>query len=97
MREQAASALEDDAVLVALSRDLHEAARLAHQRLKSLPDYQTIAEEAAAIEAILQPGEEIADRILCLNAVTSEGIEAREHAGLWKQGDYISAYFGVVL
>lgn len=84
-------------MLIALGRDLHEAAKLAHRRLKSLPDYQTIAAEAAAIESILQPGEAIADRILSLEAVTSEGIEARLHAGLWKRGDYISAYFGVVV
>ncbi|XAZ25647.1 hypothetical protein LVY75_21245 [Sinorhizobium sp. B11] len=82
----------DDTVLVLLCGELHEAARLAERRLDAMPDYADTAQEAAAIEEILQPGEAIADRMLCLRAMTSEGVEARLRAGLWKRGEYIGAY-----
>lgn len=82
----------DDAALIALSGDLHAAARLAHRQLRSMPDYATTRAEAVAIEEILQPGEAIADRMLCLHPVTPEGFDARLRAGLWKRGEYISAY-----
>lgn len=91
--EQAA-ADDDDAVLVALRRKLHEAARVAERQLLAMPDYAGIAQEAAAIEAILQPGEEIADRMLYLRPVTSGGVEARLRAEVWKRGEYIGTYLG---
>lgn len=84
----------DDSELVLLCGELHEAAMFAERRLKAMPDYADTLEEAAAIEAILQPGEVIADRILCLHAVTSDGVEARLRATLWKQGEYIGTYLG---
>ena len=67
---------------------------MAERRLKALPDYGAIAQEAAAIEAILQPGEAIADRMLCLRPVTSAGHAALLRAELWKRGEYIGTYLG---
>ena len=85
---------DDDAVLIALRRKLHEAATVAERQLLALPDYADIAEEVAAIEAVLQPGEDLADRILCLSPMTFEGYEALQSALLWKRGEYIGAHIG---
>lgn len=85
---------DDDAVLIALGRKLHEAAGVADRQLLAMPDYAGIAEEATAIEAILRPGEEIADRMLYLWPVTSRGVEARLRAEVWKRGEYIGTYLG---
>jgi hypothetical protein len=84
----------DDTELVLLRSELHEAAMFAELRLKAMPDYADTAEEAAAIEAILQPGEVIADQMLSLQAATSDGVEARLRATLWKRGEYIGTYLG---
>ena len=84
----------DDAVLVALRRKLHDAARVADRKILAMPDYADTAREAAAIEAILQPGEDLADRILCLWPVTLEGYEAVRSALLWKRGEYIGSCLG---
>lgn len=84
----------DDTELVLLCGELHEAAMFAELRLKAMPDYADTVEEAAAIEAILQPGEAIADQMLCLWAATSDGVEARLRATLWKRGEYIGTYLG---
>ncbi len=92
--EPVAPAGDDDALLVALGGKLHAAAGVAERRLKALPDYGAIAQEAAAIEAILQPGEAIADRMLCLRPVTSAGHAALLRAELWKRGEYIGTYLG---
>jgi len=84
----------DDAMLIALRRKLHDAARVADRKILAMPDYADTAQEAAAIEAILQPGEDLADRILCLRPVTLEGCEAVRSALLWKRGEYIGSYLG---
>lgn len=89
-----APADDDDAVLTVLRRKLHEAARVAERQLLAMSDCADIAQEAAAIEAILQPGEVIADCMLCLSPVTSGGAEARLRAELWKRGEYIGTYLG---
>ncbi len=91
-RRPVLAVVADDCALAALACELHAAARLAQRQLGEMPEHATRAKEAAAIEAILQPGEAIADRMLGLRAVTEEGSEARLRASAWKMGEYIDVY-----
>ncbi|OHV24919.1 hypothetical protein BBJ66_22510 [Rhizobium sp. RSm-3] len=82
----------DDFELVALRQDLHAAAKVADAALKAMPDYSTIEEEAAAIEAILKAGEEIATKMFAMKPNTLGGIDAKARAGNWLAGNYIGTY-----
>jgi hypothetical protein len=94
VRKRAGEEAAGDRELAALAGELHAEARIAERRLREMPEHATRAEEAAAIEAILQPGEAIADRMLGLRAMTGGSAEARRRAMLWKRGEYIDVYLG---
>jgi len=81
-----------DFELIALRNELHEAAKLADQRLKEMPDFDSIADEQAAIDKIMQPGDQIADRMYWMKPATPAGVDAKVRAGKWKSGDYIATY-----
>jgi len=82
----------DDFELIALRQDLHEAAKVADAALKAMPDHSSIAEEEAAIEAILKAGEEIAAKMFSMKPNTLGGIDAKARAGNWLAGNYIGTY-----
>jgi hypothetical protein len=83
-----------DFEIIALRNELHEAAKIADQRLKAMPDHLTIADEMAEIDAIMAPCDEMAGRMFSLKPTTPEGIDAKVRAGLWKTGNYIMTYLG---
>ena len=82
----------DDFTLLTLRQDLHAAAKVADAALKAMPDYATIEEEAAAIEAILKAGEEIAAKMFAMKPNTLGGIDAKARAGNWLAGNYMDTY-----
>ncbi|MGZ2448314.1 hypothetical protein ACVIRO_001068 [Rhizobium ruizarguesonis] len=84
-----------DFELLALRHDLHEAAKVADAALKALPDFESVEEEVAAIEAILRIGEEIANKMFAMKPITSGGVDAKVRAGRWKTGDYFSTYLSL--
>jgi hypothetical protein len=81
-----------DFELIALRNELHEVAKLAEQRLKEMPDFDSIADEQAAIDEIMQPGDQIAGRMYPMKPTTPAGVDAKVRAGKWKSGDYIATY-----
>lgn len=81
-----------DAELIALQVKLHEAAKTADQAFKDMGDYATLEEELTVIDAIMAPGDTLAERMLALPATTSVGVDARVRAGAWHTGDYITTY-----
>lgn len=82
----------DDRALLALQAELHEAAKVADQRFRDMPEDMALEDELAEIDAIMQPGDALAERMFALTPSTSSGIDARVRAEAWHSGDYITTY-----
>jgi hypothetical protein len=82
----------DDHALLALQAELHEAAKVADQRFRDMPEDMALEDELAEIDAIMQPGDALAERMFALTPTTSSGIDARVRAEAWHSGDYITTY-----
>jgi hypothetical protein len=82
----------DDQALLALQAELHEAAKVADQRFRDMPEDMALEDELAEIDAIMQPGDALAERMFALTPTTSSGIDARVRAEAWHNGDYITTY-----
>jgi hypothetical protein len=82
----------DDQALLALQAELHEAAKVADQRFRDMPEDMALEDELAEIDAIMQPGDALAERMFALTPTTSSGIDARVRAEAWHSGDYITTY-----
>lgn len=81
-----------DAELVALQALLHEAAQTADQAFRDMPEYDTLEEELATIDAIMQPGDALAERMRAMTPSTTSGVDAKVRAEAWHTGDYITTY-----
>ncbi|MCM2458880.1 hypothetical protein HGO37_26215 [Rhizobium sp. CG4] len=82
----------DDQALLALQAELHEAAKVADQRFRDMPEDMALEDELAEIDAIMQLGDALAERMFALTPTTSSGIDARVRAEAWHSGDYITTY-----
>ncbi len=82
----------DDHALLSLQAELHEAAKVADQRFRDMPEDMALEDELAEIDAIMQPGDALAERMFALTPTTSSGIDARVRAEAWHSGDYITTY-----
>jgi hypothetical protein len=82
----------DDQALLALQTELHEAAKVADQRFRDMPEDIALEDELAEIDAIMQPGDALSERMFALTPTTPSGIDARVRAEAWHSGDYITTY-----
>lgn len=82
----------DDRALLVLQAELHEAAKVADQRFRDMPEDMALEDELAEIDVIMQPGDALAERMVALRPVTMAGVNARIRAENWMTGDYIATF-----
>jgi hypothetical protein len=82
----------DDQALFALQAELHEAAKVADQRFRDMPEDMALEDELAEIDAIMQPGDALAERMFALRPLTMAGVNAKIRAENWMTGDYIATF-----